>query len=82
MDALRSINREDGLTVLVNLHHLDTARRYCDRIIALAAGRVVFDGAGADLTPERVRDIYGVSDELDPDPGSAFRAAAEPIRTS
>ncbi|WP_426954723.1 phosphonate ABC transporter ATP-binding protein [Muricoccus radiodurans] len=63
MDALRDVNRQDGLTVLVNLHHLDTARRYCDRIVAMQAGRVVFDGAPDDLTGDRVRDIYGVTEE-------------------
>ncbi len=63
MDALRRIHREDGLTVLVNLHHLDTARHYCDRIVALAAGQVVFDGTPGELTPDRVRDVYGVSED-------------------
>ncbi len=63
MDALARIHREDGLTVLVNLHHLDTARHYCDRIVALSAGRIVFDGTPAELTPERVRDVYGVSED-------------------
>jgi phosphonate transport system ATP-binding protein len=63
MDALRTINREDGLTVLVNLHHLDTARAYCDRIVAMMAGRVVFDGTPAELTPQKVRDVYGVSED-------------------
>lgn len=63
MDALRRINREDGLTVLCNLHHLDTARAYCDRIVAMREGRFVFDGPPASLTPERVREIYGVSEE-------------------
>ncbi|HEY0418841.1 MAG TPA: phosphonate ABC transporter ATP-binding protein [Acetobacteraceae bacterium] len=63
MDALRRINREDGLTVLCNLHHLDTARAYCDRIVAMQAGRVVFDGAPPELTGEKLRDIYGVSED-------------------
>ncbi len=63
MDALRRINREDGLTVLCNLHHLDTARAYCDRIVAMREGRFVFDGPPAALTPERVREVYGVSEE-------------------
>ena len=62
MDALREVNRQDGLTVLVNLHHLDTARAYCDRIIAMQKGRVMFDGAPAELTAERVALIYGVSE--------------------
>ncbi|MFT8243402.1 phosphonate ABC transporter ATP-binding protein [Roseomonas sp. BN140053] len=63
MDALRDVNARDGLTVLVNLHHLDTARDYCGRIVAMQRGRVVFDGAPAELDAARVRDIYGVSEE-------------------
>jgi len=63
MDALRTINDEDGITVIVNLHHLDTARDYCDRIIGMAAGRVVFDGAPDDLSPALTRDIYGQESE-------------------
>ncbi|WP_010139837.1 phosphonate ABC transporter ATP-binding protein [Oceanicola sp. S124] len=59
MEALRTINREDGLTVLVNLHTLDTARAYCDRIIAMREGRIFFDGTAAQLTDDVVRDIYG-----------------------
>ena len=63
MDALRRINREDGLTVLCNLHTLDTARQYCDRIVGMRAGRVVFDGVPTQLTAAMVRDIYGMSEE-------------------
>ena len=62
MDALRRVNREDGLTVLCNLHHLDTARTYCDRILAMQRGRIAFDGAPSELTGARVRDIYGVGE--------------------
>ena len=63
MDALRRINREDGLTVLCNLHHLDTARAYCDRIVAMREGRIVFDAPPSALTAATVREIYGVSEE-------------------
>jgi phosphonate transport system ATP-binding protein len=59
MEALRRINREDGLTVLVNLHTLDTAREYCGRIVAMRSGRVMFDGTARQLTDDVVRDIYG-----------------------
>ncbi len=59
MEALNAINAEDGITVLVNLHTLDTARAYCRRIIAMQAGKIRFDGTPAELTDERVRDIYG-----------------------
>ena len=63
MQALRQVNRDHGLTVLANLHHLDEVRTYCDRVIAMRAGRIVLDGTPADLTPERVFDIYGVTEE-------------------
>lgn len=62
MEALRGVNR-DGITVLVNLHDLATAREYCDRIVALNAGRVVFDGVPAELTAQRIREVYGVTEE-------------------
>ena len=60
MDALARINRHHGLTVLVNLHSLDLARSYCDRLIGMAAGRVVFDGAPAALTEDLSRALYGM----------------------
>lgn len=59
MDALRDINEREGITVITNLHTLDTARNYCERIIGMAAGRVVFDGKAADLTAAAVKEIYG-----------------------
>jgi len=59
MDALADINRRDGITVLTNLHTLDAARTYCRRIIGMAAGRIVFDGAPEALTETVLRDIYG-----------------------
>lgn len=65
MDGLKQINTEDGLTVLVNLHTLDTARAYCDRIIAMRQGRVMFDGTAAQLTDDVVRDIYGIQGLMD-----------------
>ena len=61
MDGLKQINTEDGLTVMVNLHTLDTARAYCDRIIAMRDGRVFFDGSARQLTDDVVRDIYGLN---------------------
>ncbi len=59
MDDLRRIHDEDGRTVIANLHTLDTARRYCDRVIGMLHGRVVFDGTPAQLTTGVARDIYG-----------------------
>ncbi|TFL17720.1 phosphonate ABC transporter ATP-binding protein [Jannaschia formosa] len=59
MESLRAIHEEDGRTVICNLHTLDTARRYCDRVIGMRDGRVVFDGTPAQLTTGVARDIYG-----------------------
>ena len=59
MDDLRRIHEEDGRTVIANLHTLDTARRYCDRVIGMLHGRIVFDGSPEQLTTGVARDIYG-----------------------
>lgn len=63
MDALRDINQNEGLTVITNLHTLDTARHYCERIIGMAQGKVVFDGSAEELTSEAVREIYGAGND-------------------
>ena len=59
MEALRRIHLEDGRMVIANLHTLDTARRYCDRVIGMRDGRIVFDGTPEQLTTGVARDIYG-----------------------
>ena len=59
MEALRRIHDEDGRMVIANLHTLDTARRYCDRVIGMRDGRIVFDGTPEQLTTGAARDIYG-----------------------
>lgn len=59
MDALRRIHEEDGRTVIANLHTLDTARRYCDRVIGMRDGKIVFDGLPEQLTTDMAREIYG-----------------------
>ena len=59
MDALEDLNRRDGITIVCNLHTLDTARAYCRRIIGMAAGRIVFDGPPDSLTEPVLLAIYG-----------------------
>lgn len=61
MRDLQRINQELGITTLVNLHFLDLARRYGDRIIGLRDGRVVFDGPGSEADESVFREIYGRS---------------------
>ena len=77
MDALQRINRHHGITVLCNLHSLDLARAYCDRLIGMANGRIVFDGAPAQLTDAVAHDLYGIEarEVLGPTPAESPVAA-------
>jgi phosphonate transport system ATP-binding protein len=59
MDVLADMNRRDRITVLVSLHQVEFALRYCPRTIALKAGEVVFDGPTRELTPALLGAIYG-----------------------
>ncbi|MBB4824575.1 phosphonate transport system ATP-binding protein [Sporosarcina luteola] len=59
MDDLLRINRELGITVLVNLHSIELARKYGDRIIGLRGGELVFNGPTAEATDSTLRAIYG-----------------------
>lgn len=65
MDALRQIHEQDGRTVIANLHTLDTARNYCDRVIGMRDGAIVFDGPSSELTENTAREIYGAGPEFD-----------------
>ena len=55
---LERINKEEGKTVVVNIHSVELARQFSTRIIALRAGRLVFDGTPDELTEERLAEIY------------------------
>ncbi len=63
MSALQAINQEYGITVICNLHTLETARVCCGRIIGMAHGNIVFDGPPQALTPDRVRAVYGIDED-------------------
>ena len=65
MELLLALNQERGLTLIVSLHHVSLARRYCERVVALRDGVLVFDGPTSALTPAFLRDLYGTAaDEL------------------
>jgi len=59
MDILAELNREDGITVLVSLHQVEYALKYCPRTIALKDGVIAYDGPSRALTPEFLGEIYG-----------------------
>jgi phosphonate transport system ATP-binding protein len=81
MALLTQINRTRKVAVLVSLHQVDVAMRYCPRVVALRHGKVVYDGPSAALTPGMLRDLYGTeADELllDSVPEEDKTAAAMP----
>ena len=59
MDLLTELNAKDGISVLVSLHQVDYAMRYCKRVVALKAGKVVYDGPTSGLSHDKLVDIYG-----------------------
>lgn len=73
MDALQRINRHFGIAVVCNLHSLDLARTYCDRLIGMAGGRVVFDDLPSALTESVARELYGLeaNEVMDRQPAAA-----------
>lgn len=62
MDHLKTINKEMGITCILNLHQVDVAIKYSDKIIGINSGNKVFIGTPSELTKEKVHEIYG-SDE-------------------
>jgi len=82
MELLLALNREHGLTLMISLHHVALARRYCERVIALRDGALVFDGPTSALTPAFLRDLYGTAaDELIDAGGEDDAETAAPRQT-
>ncbi|MEM9439443.1 MAG: phosphonate ABC transporter ATP-binding protein [Pseudomonadota bacterium] len=63
MGILAEINRTENAAVLVSLHQVEYARRYCPRTIAMRDGQIVFDGPSKQLTTTFLREIYGEASE-------------------
>jgi phosphonate transport system ATP-binding protein len=63
MNDFRRINQELNITVLINIHHVDLALQYADRVVGIQAGRIVFDGSAKDVTPEVLSMVYGREQE-------------------
>ncbi|PLY05254.1 MAG: phosphonate ABC transporter ATP-binding protein [Arcobacter sp.] len=61
MGILKKVNEIYGVTVVVNLHHLEYAKEYCDRIIGVNDGRVIFDDNSENLTDKLVEKIYTIN---------------------
>lgn len=59
MEDFVNINKELNISILINIHHVDIALKYCDRIIGVRAGEIVYDGPSKDVTTKVLEMIYG-----------------------
>ncbi|WP_311220781.1 MULTISPECIES: phosphonate ABC transporter ATP-binding protein [unclassified Acidovorax] len=81
MEHLAALNRESGMTLVVSLHHVALAQRYCDRVVALRDGALVYDGPSDALTPRFLEQLYGTAAaELLQEPGTEKPGTEEPVR--
>jgi len=64
MELMAGIARTHGIPVLVNMHDVELAKRFADRVLGMAGGRIVFDGPPADLDDAMLKKIYGGEDWL------------------
>lgn len=65
MDDFKRINKDMNITVLINIHHVDLALHYADRVIGIRAGEIVYDGPASDVTDAVLSNIYeGQSEEV------------------
>lgn len=58
MDILKNINEKYGVTIITNLHHLEVAKEYCERIIGVNNGTIIFDSKSSELSPKIIEQIY------------------------
>jgi phosphonate transport system ATP-binding protein len=65
MDLLAGLARARGIPVIVNIHNVDLARRFAQRIVGMSQGEIVFDGPPADLQESHLLAIYGGKGWLD-----------------
>lgn len=77
MELLQALNRNNGVTLVISLHNVALARQYCDRIVALRHGELVYDGSPSGLDIRRLQQLYGTqSEQLIAQDGSASERGA------
>ncbi|WP_297634320.1 phosphonate ABC transporter ATP-binding protein [uncultured Clostridium sp.] len=59
MDDFKRINKEMNISILINIHHVDLALKYADRVIGIKAGEIIYDGPSSKVTGEVLKEIYG-----------------------
>ena len=58
MSDFRRVNKEMNISILLNIHHVDLALKYADRVIGVRAGEIVYDGPVKDVTKEVLNEVY------------------------
>lgn len=59
MEDFKKINQEMNISIIINIHHVDLALKYADRIIGIRAGEIVYDGPSKEITNDKLKEIYG-----------------------
>ena len=76
MDDFKKVNREMNISILINIHHVELALEYADRIIGIRAGKIVYDGPSSAVTQEVLDEIYkGGQEEAAPVPENGEKEA-------
>jgi phosphonate transport system ATP-binding protein len=65
MELMQSLSQAHGFPVVINIHNVELARRFADRVVGMTGGRVVFDGTPQALTDAHLKEIYGGEDWLE-----------------
>ncbi|PKO44288.1 MAG: phosphonate ABC transporter ATP-binding protein [Betaproteobacteria bacterium HGW-Betaproteobacteria-3] len=82
LNYLRQASRDTGIAVICNLHQVDYAREFGERIIGVADGRIVFEGGPDDLTEETLQRIYPSGMEHDEPPAAAETDSPTPAQSA
>ena len=82
MELCEDLNKNDGVTIAVVLHQIDYALKFCDRIIALKAGKIVYDGPKEGLVREKLIEIYGAEYDEESGGAAALEEAPPPIKAT
>jgi phosphonate transport system ATP-binding protein len=59
MNDFLKINQTENITVVANMHHVDLALKYANRVIGINKGKIVYDGPASKITEKKLKEIYG-----------------------
>lgn len=58
MDYFKLIHEKKNKTIITNLHQIEIAKKYCQRIVAIKDGNIIYDGLAGDLNDEIIKQLY------------------------